>query len=166
MKTGEAWFRGRSGRLAAMIPVVILGVFLLAAASSTQAAIVVGRSVGEFRLGYTKAKVRRIYGKPTSADTFPQVGETVWRYTERLVVIGFKHGRLKGISVYSKRQRTSKGIGPGSSYGATKTAYPRAKCEEGTFGPQARLAPCTGPSGATKSEPTSSSTSSICRCAR
>lgn len=141
METDGTWFRVRRGRLSVVISVVTLGICLLVAASSTQAAIVVGRSVGKFRLGYTKAKVRRIYGKPSSADTFPQEGETVWRYIGRSVVIGFKHGRLKGISAYSKRQRTSKGIGPGSSYAATRAAYPKAKCEEGTYGPQART--CT-----------------------
>jgi hypothetical protein len=66
---------------------------------------------------------------------------SVWDYNAPLTEINFKDGMVKDITDYSKSQRTNKGIGPGSSYGATKAAYPKAKCGEGTFGPQART--CT-----------------------
>lgn len=139
MVHGTRFRRGGIGALS-VIFVAILGICLVAA-SSSQAAIMVGQSVGKFRLGYSKAKVRRINGKPTTANTYPKYGETVWRYNGQLATISFKHGKLNGIVTYSKAQRTSKGIGPGSSYAATTAAYPEAECDEGTFGPEART--CT-----------------------
>lgn len=140
MMVGGVWRKGHGWKSALMILPAVAGIVLMLAPSS-QAGIVVGRNVGKFHLGYSKSKVRRTYGKPTSAHTYRHLGETVWDYIPLLTGVTFKRGRLKGITTYSKRQRTNRGIGPGSSYAATKATYPKAKCREGTFGPEART--CT-----------------------
>jgi len=90
------------------------------------ARIVPGKGIGGVKLGDRMAHVRVVLGKPD------RVRPPSWIYGRPLKErIGFGHRqRVNAISTTSPRQRTRRGIGPGSSFRATKEAYPRARCHQ------------------------------------
>jgi len=110
---------------------------LVGAAAFTPAAsasIVVGKSIDGVKLGDTQARVLQVLGQPDSR-------EHGWDYLRGLEgrVSFDSHKRVGGIWTGSRQQKTSKGIGPGSSLAKLKRAYPRIRCETGPFGPQSLM---------------------------
>lgn len=98
------------------------------------AAIVPGQGVAGVKLGDSEGKVRGRLGKPFAVDHYH--GVTVLRYGKPFLgTLSLKHHEVDGILTVSKNQKTDKGVGPGSSYAQTTSAYPEASCSEGTWGP-------------------------------
>lgn len=90
----------------------------------TLAKIVPGRGIAGIELGDGMGHVRAVLGKPH------HVRPPAWIYGQPLKGrVGFGHQkRVNEILTTSPRQRTKRGIGPGSSLRAIKKAYPRAQC--------------------------------------
>ncbi len=101
--------------------------------------IVPGHSIGGVKLGERGKQVQHELGKPTSTDQYGKIA--VWRYARQPLfgVLSLEHGKVTGVDTYSKRQKTNKGIGPGSSFAATTRKYPGAKCEGSAIGDNAQV---------------------------
>jgi hypothetical protein len=116
---------GLSIKLTAGTGVGLLLILAMAfAPASAYARISPGEGIGPVHLGERMARVRATLGKPD------RVHAPRWIYRAPLKgAIAFSHGRRAvSISTSSRRQRTNQGIGPGSTFKATKNAYPKAKC--------------------------------------
>jgi hypothetical protein len=124
--------------------VAVLGLLwsaaIMAAASTAEATIVVGRGMDGVTLGESEAQVMTTLGVPTY-KTPGQAGESSWGYPKTLEGrIGFDQQlQVNGMWTISKHQKTSKGVGPGSSLANTRKAYPAAKCSTGPFGPKSLI---------------------------
>ena len=100
--------------------------------SVADAQVVIGKSIGGIRLGETKAQVRKARGAPTKSRAFRgyhgQYGRgTDWSYKRLLVTFSSK-GRVRGIDTTLKTEKTTKGIGVGSTIDEVKAAYPAVRC--------------------------------------
>jgi hypothetical protein len=125
--------------------VAVLGLLwsaaILVAASTAEATIVVGRGMDGVTLGESEAQVMTTLGAPTYKMAEGQGGESSWGYPKTLEGrIGFdRQLQVSGMWTISKHQKTSKGVGPGSSLANTRKAYPAAKCSTGPFGPKSLI---------------------------
>jgi hypothetical protein len=84
--------------------------------------VVVGQSIAGVRIGATQAQVRRALGKPLGTSDG-------WRYGEPLrgrVIFGRDH-RVVEVWSHSRRQRTGRSIGRGSTVRSVRRAY-RVTC--------------------------------------
>jgi hypothetical protein len=113
--------------------VVISVVLLVVAAAPAGALIVVQRSIAGVKLGMTAKQVRGVLGKP-DAVSYPKdpIQGTVKRYryglTEVFIARG-NDGRVYAITTRSTRQRTSDGVGVGSSEAAVHAHVDGVHCE-------------------------------------
>jgi hypothetical protein len=108
-------------RFAALLGLLVIALVQLPA--QAQAKIVVGQGALGIHLGDSEGRVRSTLGQPFRTEP------TFWAYTKPcLCTVNFKRGDVTAIDTLSKSQRTSKGIGPGSSYDKTVAAYPEANC--------------------------------------
>jgi hypothetical protein len=102
-------------------------------AGPAAALIVVQKSIAGVRLGMTAAQVRTVLGKP-DAVTHPKnpIQGTVTRYryglTEVFIARG-KDGRVFAITTRSARQKTSGGVGVGSSEALVHAHVSGVHCE-------------------------------------
>ena len=125
--------------------VVVLSLMLtagvLAVAPTALANIVIGQSIAGLKLGASEAQIIKILGQPTLKQSPDYQGNVEWNYAKPplLGALGLTHGRLNGLWTSSKRQKTSKGIGVGSSVAQVRRAYPKAKCSTGPFGPNSLI---------------------------
>jgi len=110
---------------------------VLSLAPDTQAKIVVGQGIAGVRLGESEAQVQKALGTP--AYKTQEGKDSSWGYPKAPLEgrIGFdQYGRVNGMWTGSRHQKTSKGIGPGSSLAQLHKVYPTAKCSTGPFGPK------------------------------
>jgi hypothetical protein len=120
---------------------LLLSAGLMATASTAEAKIVVGQSIDGIKLGDTQAHVEQVLGPP--AYKYEANGGSSWGYPTTLlgrVGLDSTH-HVNAIWTASKRQKTSQGIGPGSSLAQVRKAYPKVKCSTGPFGPKSLI--CT-----------------------
>ena len=104
--------------------VMVLAVLTLALfTTSAEARIVVGQGAAGVHLGDSKSRVINLLGKPLRSEPTFLVFEKPC-----LCSVNFKRAQVSAIDVFSKSQRTSKGIGVGTSYEETTAAYPEANC--------------------------------------
>jgi hypothetical protein len=118
---------------------VISVLAVTALASSASASIVVGQSIAGIKLGASQAQVTAVLGAPTLQQAPDTKGSVEWNYAKQplLGAISFAAGgELDSMWTSSKRQKTNKGVGPGSSLVQVRKAYPKAKCSTGPFGPK------------------------------
>jgi hypothetical protein len=110
-----------------------------AAPATAGAAIVVGQSIDRVRLGATEAQVLSVLGAP--GYKMGEGASTSWGYPTTLEGrVGFAASHdVSGMWTGSKRQKTDKGIGPGSSLAKTRKVYPKVKCTVGPFGPRSAI---------------------------
>lgn len=122
---------------------LLLTAGVLAAAPAALAKIVVGQSIAGVKLGNTEAQVTQVLGSPSLMQPPDSQGVTAWNYVKPplLGVVSFTNGGVSGMWTGSKHQKTSKGVGPGSSLAQVRKAYPKAKCSTGPFGPKSLI--CT-----------------------
>ena len=123
--------------------VAVLGLLssaaIMAVAPSALASIVIGQSIAGVKLGDSEAQVTAVLGSPASKENAgPAYPGVVNIYYPTSVGLHFSmtNGRVSGVLAFSKKQKTSKGIGMGSSRAQLKRAYPKAKCAEGPYGPR------------------------------
>jgi hypothetical protein len=86
--------------------------------------------------------VEKVLGRPSLKQKPDYKGEIEWNYPRQplLGAVGFdKSGKLAGLWTGSKQRKTNKGIGPGASLAKVRTAYPKAKCSTGPFGPKSEI---------------------------
>lgn len=104
--------------------VVALSVGLCSVPASALATISVGSGAAGVKLGDQQTRVRSVLGAPAA------VRPPTWRYGGSLAgTVGFDHvRRVNFVSTTSRRQRTSRHIGPGASLRDTRRAYPTARC--------------------------------------
>jgi hypothetical protein len=109
------------------------------------AKIVVGRGIDRVWLNDTPSQVSLVLGKPDQANTYPQ--GTVWYFNKHghALVVGFNHHhRVTGVYTGNRREKTNRGVGPGSSLASVRKAYPHIKCSapgSTGLGPKAQI--CT-----------------------
>lgn len=102
-----------------LMPVLALGAF----AAATSARIVPGKGIAGIQIGERASSVRRSLGKPA------RVVPPGWFYRAPLGGwVGFTGQRVDDVWTHSRKQRTRRRIGPGSTLRATKHAYPKARC--------------------------------------
>jgi hypothetical protein len=112
---------------------------IMVGAPSALASIVIGQSIAGVKLGDSEAQVTAVLGAPerkeSAGSAYPGV---VNLYYPTSVGLHFSvtNGRVFGVLDFSKKQKTNKGIGMGSSRAQMKRAYPQAKCAEGPYGPK------------------------------
>ena len=124
-------------------PSLLLTAMMLTVAPVAHASIVVGQGIAGVKLGDSEAQVTQILGPPSLQQPPDSQGVTSWNYTKAplLGVVSFTNGDATGMWTASKKQKTSKGVGPGSSLAQVRKAYPKAKCSTGPFGPKSLI--CT-----------------------
>lgn len=118
---------------------LLLSAAVLAIAPSALASIVIGQSIDGVKLGDNEAQMTAAIGPPTSKESAGPLypGSVNVSYPESFGLrISMINGRVNGMLSFSKHQKTSKGITIGSSRARMKSAYPKAKCAEGPYGPK------------------------------
>jgi hypothetical protein len=109
--------------------------------SAASANIVAGQGIAGVTLGMTQAEVEGVTGAPTLKEPPDFEGNVAWKYATGFEgAVGFNKALVvDGMWTDSKSQKTSKGIGPFSSYAKFKKAYPKLKCEPGPWNPKLSL---------------------------
>ena len=124
-------------RLPALV-VLVLGVAVSTASAAPQSDLVIrpGQGIGKFRLGMTQAELLRVAGRPRyvvpRGRTFGLV-TVEYQYgfgAEYIATLVGRPGRLRvtRISTVARRERTTKGVGPGSLERTLLRAHPNAHC--------------------------------------
>jgi hypothetical protein len=119
-----------------MLRAALLAVTLAAVmAPVAHADVVVGRSVAGVRLDMTSNKVRAVLGAPVrTVIAKDEIQGSVKRmdYGLTRVYLGRQTNRVYAIHTTSRRQRTSRGVGVGSTKAAVLRLVRGVRCE--TFG--------------------------------
>ena len=91
------------------------------------ATIMPGKGIAGIQIGMRMVRVREVLGRPHD------VKPPTWGYGNPLRGrIGFDHSRrVNDIWTTSRRQKTKRGIGPGSSFKRMRQRYPKARCHGG-----------------------------------
>ncbi|MFZ1154493.1 MAG: hypothetical protein WAN93_06270 [Solirubrobacteraceae bacterium] len=115
-----------------------LSLGLLAIAPTALGTIVIGQGVAGVKLGQSQTQVEAAIGAPGLKEAPDFEGVTSWAYPKGLEgTVSFDSKlQVSGMWTASKRQKTSKGVGPGSSLAQVRRAYPKASCSTGPFGPK------------------------------
>lgn len=115
-----------------------VGALMLVLAATAAATIVVGEGIAGVRLGDSQRQVEKLLGPAPYKSPQEYKHETSWGYSAPFEGrVGFDPQlHVNGMWTASKHQKTSKGIGPGSSYARFRAAYPSVSCQEGPFGPK------------------------------
>jgi hypothetical protein len=110
---------------------------MLARPAHAEGAIRLGTSIGPVRLGMTEQQVRRVLGRPDAvrrarAGRIRIVSLNYYMRGEYRVTLRGPRGavRVSLIGTVSRRQRTSGGLGIGSSERSLREAYPNLRCRD------------------------------------
>lgn len=106
-----------------LLVLAALAAALAAAPPAALGKIVVGESIAGVKIGHGESTVRSRLGPPDRRSDGGR-GVRLWEYTEEKLVVGLWKHRVSQVYTYNKRERTAKGIGPGSTIAAVGRAYP------------------------------------------
>jgi SmpA / OmlA family len=103
----------------------------LAAAPAAEAKIQLDKGLAGVRIGDTRAQVKRTLGRPlkqrSGANEFGSYVQYVFR---KGITVDFQgEDRVSSIVTTGRRERTSNGVGVGSSEAAVKTKVKGVRCE-------------------------------------
>jgi hypothetical protein len=128
----EAGKSNRGGTVPLVLLAGVLCAVLLAVPPATCARILPGHGIARVDVGFSATHVRHLLGRPH------KVVPPTWVYGAPLKGrVGFNHRyRVNDVWTKSLRQKTPKGIGPGSSLRAMRRAYPHARCHASKRGPR------------------------------
>ena len=116
---------------------LMVGILVVPAPSPASAKIVPKKSIAGIRLRMTDDEVHATVGEPTSRfrrrfgpsdEPFP-----AWRYASERLLIVFVDGKALFVETRSRRERTGRGIGPGSTRTALLRGHPAANCVSTRF---------------------------------
>jgi len=116
-------------------------------AGNAEAKIVVGEGIQGVNLGSTEAEVTSAIGQATNIENSGPGEPINWGYTTQPFfgdVVFSSEGQVTGMFTDSKKQRTNRNIGPGSSLESLKKAYPKIKCTSGQLGPKSEVCTING----------------------
>ncbi len=126
----------RAMRLRLLAPAALASLALVGSASPASAKIVVGEGMAGAKLGMSKDEVREILGKPTESRTrTDDFGRTTrWYFTGPKIHVTFRDAAEPGMQAtafMTRRgfERTSKGVGVGSSIRTVRARVAKVKCE-------------------------------------
>jgi hypothetical protein len=132
--------RCSSMRARQVIEVAATTLAICALAPAVAAAkIIPGHGIAGLELGDSAAKVMAVLGKPGELQKNSGC-EQNWLYFDKgrvdWVTVQAKRARkrVEGIETSDPKQRTAKGVGPGSSLAALRKAYPALTCKKGSLG--------------------------------
>jgi hypothetical protein len=108
------------------LPFALALLVALAAPAGAQARIVLNRGVDPARIGMTSKQVRAKLGAPDIVESSGTTTSLVYRSRE--LVFTLLRGRVQIVSTRSRRERTVKGVGPGSTLRAVRKGVPGAHC--------------------------------------
>ena len=111
------------GRILAL---TMAAVALLAAPAAAPARIVLNRGVDPARIGMTAPQVRAKLGAPDITERSGSTTSLVYR--SRKLVVTVLRGRVQIVSTRSRRERTVKGVGPGSPLRAVRRGVRGVRC--------------------------------------
>jgi hypothetical protein len=103
---------------------LVLTASALAFAPSAQANIVVGKSIAGVKLGDSVATVKRKLGRPQDVLG----ANKVFEYKRKKLHVEFNKGVVTSLTTFNTHERTSKGVGPGSTLAAVAKAYGADAC--------------------------------------
>ena len=124
--------------VAVAVALVLAGLLAAQGAARSDASLLIrpARSIGKIRLGMTEAQLRRAMGKPRavvprSASFGLRSVDYEYGFAHYVVRLFGAPGRLRVVSVGTtlRRERTARGIGPGSLERALVLAYPTVRCQ-------------------------------------
>jgi hypothetical protein len=98
----------------------------LAQPAGANARIILNRGVGPVRIGMTLQEVRAKLGKPDIAERSGSTTSLVYR--ARKLVVTSLDGRVRIVSTRSHRERTSRGVGPGSTIALVRRRVRDVRC--------------------------------------
>jgi hypothetical protein len=131
------WHSSMRARQALGVGATTLAIFVLAPTVAT-ATIIPGHGIAGLKLGNSTARVTALLGKPVQLQKNGG-GEQNWLYGKGpvdWVTIQAQGAKktVEGLETSDPKQRTSKGVGPGSSLAALRKAYPHLTCKKGSLG--------------------------------
>ncbi len=118
-------------RLRLLLAILPLAVALLAPLGAG-AVVQIDRGIGGVRVGNSKVQVRAALGKPqrvrNGRNAFGPF--TRYRYTREGITVIFQGGsRVSSVSTTGQGDRTTRGVGVGSTEQEVDAKVPRVKCE-------------------------------------
>ena len=126
----------RAMRLRLLVPAALASLALLGSSAPASADVVVGEGMAGAKLGMSKAEVREILGKPTeSRSRTDDFGRTTrWYFKGPKIHVTFRDAvdpGMQATAFMTRRgfERTSKGVGVGSSITTVRARVPKVKCE-------------------------------------
>lgn len=135
--TGKDQRLSRALVLAAVAAVVALLVATAAASAVTRLhpthEIVIGQSIGSVGVGETTVELRRTVGKPWLSSPSHGGGFAQWAYGSNADLLAIEFSAQQAVIItaqYSKRFKTNKGVGIGSTWEQVHKAYPEAWCSK------------------------------------
>jgi hypothetical protein len=122
--------RSRRGRMTALTAALTATVTVLTLPSVVSARIVPGKSISPVKVGDTTKTIEGRLGAPAEKGCLNRQGVadcdrqmTQWSYPKRKLIVSFVAGKVADLQTTSKKQRTSKGVGPGVTRKKVLKAY-------------------------------------------
>jgi hypothetical protein len=105
----------------------LLALALVPVAAGSELTIYPGVGIGKLKLGMTKSQVRHVLGRDALVNA-REGAYTEYAWDFATWTVGFEQGHAVQIATTLASQRTTKRIGPGSTWPRVVRAYPGGRC--------------------------------------